>query len=332
MNQSEKQIKIWKTKFTNFQKTSLFKKIVLISLFFGFVFTSTITYFIQSHNVQLPDKYYFFNWISVLITSIFIPLSGMGLQYTTKNDLSGPTTLGFLPITTTGAIIFLFVDKIIQKENMIFLQYLFSILISLIVFFLIYFISKKNPKNKQLVIVVGLLIGILFGSINSLIIFLFPQYIISYSALLGQTTIYYDWNRFYVSVPIMIVGALILLINGKKLNIYRNDENLATSLGINKTLLYWTSILGSTLISIGSTFLIGSILGLAIVIPYVAKKILNNSNFYLTYLLSFFITNIILMSANNFNSLYPIGLNTSCLPFVGILFIFMIWKGQKNEK
>lgn len=292
--------------------------IVTWSLFFCF------TYFYSDFKFQQPDDIHKWKIISAAISGLFLSFSGSAMQGVTRNQLAGPSTLGMLPITTTGLIFYLLVDKSFPHTVDVYLKYIFSIIIGLFVLTLIYFIVNKKTHNQYLIILLGLAIGIVFGSINALLIKLFPSLLVSSSPWLGQLQVFVDWKLFYISVPLMILGAIIVLINGKKINIIENNMDLAITLGINHKRTFWFVAIGSLFISVAVSYLTGTVIGLAIVVPYLSKKILSTNNFYLNSLFSSFFTSTILMIAMLLDSVYSFGLNLFCSAFVLPLFLLII--------
>lgn len=314
-----------KNKFIEFRKTK--KWIILnysVSLFI-WIFLFVFCYFFENFSFKQPSNYYFFQILSACICGLALPFAGSSIQGVTKNDLAGPTTLGFLPLTTTSLIIYMFIDKAIPNTLNVFVEYSLCIVLSFTLLSIIYFIVKKT-KRKLFLILMGLMLGIMIGAINSLLIYLFPGFLISYSSSFGNMQIWYDWNRFYASITLIIIGVLLILLMGKKINIIKTDDKTAITLGINVTRVFWISAIGSILITIGSSLLIGSIIGIAIVIPIIAKKFLYNNNFYTYSSVSSLWTSSILMLSTLLNYRYIYGINFYCMFIVMPLFILILIK------
>lgn len=313
-------------KFNSFQKTKKWKNIIISSSLITWLIFFVFSFFFSNFKFNIPNEVYIWQIISASIVGITLPFSGYGMQGVTRNEMSGPTTLGFLPITTTGLILFLFLDKFFPHTFGIYMQYIFSIILSFIILFFIFYITYIKNKSNNTIILLGLMIGILFGSLNGLLIFLFPEFSISSSPFLGQLQIIFDWKRFYISVPINIIGTLMILINCKKINIIQNNSDLANSLGINQKRVFWMTSFASILISVGSIYLIGSIMGIAIVIPNVIKRVCGCNKFLFISCISSIWTSIILIFAVLMNTVYSYGLNLFTIFFIAPLFIWIIIK------
>lgn len=314
-----------RNKFIEFRKTKKWLLIIYLVSLLVWLFLFLFCYFFQNFKFQIPTEQYLFQIVSAAICGLCLPFSGSSLQYLTRNELAGPTTLGFLPLTTTSLIIYLFIDKASQDGIGVYFQYIITFVLSILLIAIIYFITKKT-KNKMFLILMGLMIGILIGAINSLLIYLFPSFSISYSSILGNMQILFDWTRFYISIPIMVIGMILVLFVGKKINIISNNEEIASSLGINTKQIFWIGAISSILITIGATLLIGSIIGIAIVFPIVAKKFLGNNNFYINSSISSLWTSSLLVLSIMLNYQYLLGINFFCMFIVIPLFLSIIMK------
>lgn len=253
-----------------------------------------------------------------------MPFCGTSIQAVTKNIIVGPTTLGFLPITGTGSILAILLSKNFNYSNGIYYQYLFTILLTIFVIIILFIGSIFKENRKNLVVLFGLFIGIVFSAFNSLMMFLYPQDI-NISPWLGQTNYIYSWQKFYISLSMIIIGMIFILINFRQINILQKNEDLSKSLGVNVNKVFWFSFIGSILISTTVSYLIGSLIAISIIIPYLVRRILGKNDFLTVSILSSFLTMIFLSFSGMMNSIYSYGLNLFCIPILSPIFIFVIW-------
>lgn len=311
-------------KFVNLRNSKKWKIWTISTIMVVWVLFFCFCYFFSDFKFSIPNSIHQWKIIAAAICGLFLSLSGQAMQGVTRNELAGPSTLGFMPLTTTGLIFYLLLDKAFPNTLDIYLKYVLTIVLSLFVMGLIYLIAIKKSYNQSLIILLGLAIGIAFGALNFLLMRIFPELLVSSSPWLGQIQIFVDWKLYYYSIPLMVIGAIIILLNGKKINIIENNLDLATTLGINHKKIFWYASIGSVFIAVGSSFLIGSIIGIAIVIPYLSKKILATNNFYLNSVFSSFFTSIILLFAMLMNTVYAFGLNLFAVIIVLPIFLIMI--------
>lgn len=105
----------------------------------------------------------------------------------------------------------------------------------------------------------------------------------------------------------------------------QKNEDLSKSLGVNVNKVFWFSFIGSILISTAVSYLIGSLIAIAIIIPYLVRRMLGKNDFLTVSILSSFLTMIFLSFSGMMNSIYSYGLNLFCIPILSPIFIFVIW-------
>ncbi|EGZ31251.1 iron chelate uptake ABC transporter family permease subunit [Malacoplasma iowae] len=310
----------------HFKETNKNNKFVILNYLvsvFLWILIFVFCFFFQTNNFLLPTKNYLIQLISCALCGFIIPFSGSSMQGVTRNELAGPTTLGFLPLTTTSLVIYLLIDKAFPNVLNIYVEYFINLFLAIFSIGIIYLIAKKS-KKKFFLILMGLMFGVLIGAINSLLVYLLPNFQISYSPFLGNLQIRTDEIYIYSSMAFNIVGLLMILIVGRKITIIQNNDDLASSLGINVKRIFLISSFGSILISIGSTLLIGSIVGIAIVFPIIVRKILRKNNFYTCSFLSSIWTSSLLIVSCMLNYRFGYGLNFFCMFIIAPIFLYVV--------
>lgn len=194
-------------KFRLLQKTRKWRIWVIFSFFLITLLFVVFCFFFNNLKFSIPDDRYLWLLSSIIISSIGLPFCGTSIQAVTKNEIAGPTTLGFLPITGTGSILAILLSKNFNYSNGIYYQYLFTILLTIFVIVILFIGSIFKENRKNLVVLFGLFIGIVFSAFNSLMMFLYPQDI-NISPWLGQTNYIYSWQKFYISLSMIIIGMI----------------------------------------------------------------------------------------------------------------------------
>lgn len=135
-------------KFRLLQKTRKWRIWVIFSFFLITLLFVVFCFFFNNLKFSIPDDRYLWLLSSIIISSIGLPFCGTSIQAVTKNEIAGPTTLGFLPITGTGSILAILLSKNFNYSNGIYYQYLFTILLTIFVIVILFIgsILKKIEK------------------------------------------------------------------------------------------------------------------------------------------------------------------------------------------
>lgn len=262
---------------------------------------------------------------SALLVGFGLAIAGCGMQGVTRNDLSGPTTLGLLPAATLGIII---AEAFKLKE--IYYVFIFGFLISFVVIG-INFISLKikayNTNNFKSVLI-GLILGALLSSMSLIITTVFPYISQKVSFWIGSTSSNnYTWDRFIYSAPLIAIGCVMILIMQNKLNIIEKDISIALTLGINVKLVYWIVGIATILISISSVLLLGSIAIIGVVIPHICRMLLKTKDYRWIMPVSGLMSSTVLMFAVLMDVMFQFGISLfTVITFVPIFILIMFKK------
>ena len=328
-----------KTKKEIFLEISLFSSTILLLILFFFIgsfYNFGFSHFDQNISWTNPlVKQHVIVEIETTISGLGLGVVGTSLQATTKNDLSGPTTLGFVPAIILGIYIpiALASNSQINFFNSFGAKFLFAIIFGLIMILINFLLTKtgKQEKNNYVPLLVGFSIGVIF----SVICILLSNYNLAIQEsgynMQGIWGGINNINNTLVSieygVPLTIIPTILIFFLSKYLNIVEKDRNIAKSLGVNVDLIYWTIGILSVVIVASSILMIGSIILLAIVTPHIARKIFRTTNYKLilpfSALLCAMLLNLsyLVTNANNL-----IGLNLVPILFSAPIFVFLLRK------
>lgn len=221
------------------------------------------------------------------VSGLGIGVVGGALQSTTRNDLSGPTTLGFIPAIILG--IYIPIIAAGNSENGFFnrigAKFLFGILFAFLLLLVNFLLTRrsKNLKNNY----VPLLVGFSIGVIISVICILLSNYKIAIQNS-GYTTvgiwggiekISSNVTSLEYGAPLTLIPTIIIISLSKYLNIVEKDPAIAKSMGVNADAIYWVVGILSVMIIASSILMVGSILLLAIVAPHLARKVFKTTNY-----------------------------------------------------
>lgn len=323
------QLNIKKKYFVNFTGTNIYKVLCLLTIFLLFVglFFFTLIYTGISYRTNPKD------WIeygtllrtsSACIVGFGLSVAGCGMQGATRNDLSGPTTLGLLPAATFGILV---------AQAMGFDQVYLIFIFGLVSCFLILLVNFSTTKIKGYstdnfkTILVGLIMGALLTSAGIVLKSIFPKITETMVVWIGDINFKnYTWERFSYAAPSILIGVIMIMFVQNKLNIIEKDVALATSLGINIKAVYWTVGIACVLISISSILLLGSVVIIGIVIPHICRMLLRTRDYRWLIPTSGILTALILNFATLMNVMFQLGITLFTVVLFVPIFIIMMFR------
>lgn len=289
----EKKKNLTYVKFYNHQQRKKELSIQVVS--YLVVIGLAILFFIIGSYYNFPNHHFNPAYSKVnLITEFEMTISGIGLgivggalQATTRNDLSGPTTLGFVPAIILGIYIPIIAAGNSQNTffNSIGARFLFGILFAFILLLINFLLTRrsKNLKNNY----VPLLVGFSIGVIISVICIILANYKTAiqdsgYTSmgiwggikLINSTTQALEYGA-----PLVLIPSIVILGLSRYLNVVDKDPLVAKAMGVNSEAVYWAIGIFAVIIIASSMLMVGSILLLAIVAPHLARRIFRTSNY-----------------------------------------------------
>ncbi|WP_107943751.1 iron chelate uptake ABC transporter family permease subunit [Metasolibacillus sp. FSL H7-0170] len=198
--------------------------------------------------------------VAMIIAAVCQSLSTVAFQSITNNRIITPSLLGFESLYSTiqtSTIFFFGASALINFSGVgsFFFQVIVMVLMSLILYG--WLLSGKYG-NLQLMLLVGIIIGTGLSSISTFMRRLLApsEFDILQARLFGSVN-NADAEYFPIVIPMVIIVALLLLANSKKLNVLSLGRDVSTSFGVkHQSSIIYTLILVSILMSI-STALIG---------------------------------------------------------------------------
>lgn len=324
----------FKKKFVNYTNTSKYKVLCLLTFFLFFIFLYFFTVIFNGISFETHPN----NWIkyqsllrtsSSAIVGFGLAVAGCGMQGVTRNDLSGPTTMGLLPASTFGIIVAQALGL-----NQVYFIFIFGLLFCILIL-MINFLSTKikgYQSNNFKTILVGLILGALLTSLGILVKTIFPIVTENIVMWIGGTTSNYTWERFSYAAPSILIGVILILLVQNKLNIIEKDLSLAVSLGINIKFVYWIVGIACVLISVSSILLIGSVVIIGIVIPHICRMILRTRDYRWLIPTSGFLTAAILEFATLMDVMFQLGITLFTVVIFVPIFIFLAVRNKGGKK
>lgn len=322
-------------------KWSVFVVLVLLTSFifiFNIIYTNKTfiweSFYFQNASFEEVFLLFFYSPIVLLVCGAGLVCSGFSLQSTTRNGLAGPSTLGIFPLAALGNIL----SQLITKSfSNIFIGYVFGIIFSLFALGINFLFIRISPHKKTFKpIIFGFSLGAIITAVNILIANFNSSIVASPIQLLGSIGVYNSIERFYIGTPIVFISTIILLCYAKKIQILDTDHYLAKSLGIDVNKVFWITSTCSIFIAISTTFLIGGLSLIAIVMPHLVRLLFKRTNYLFQMIITIFLTTfllellgIIVEFFSKFNIVFLVA-TVFAIPMIVLLKWELGWKVNKN--
>ncbi|WP_027124112.1 iron chelate uptake ABC transporter family permease subunit [Mycoplasmoides pirum] len=212
--------------------------------------------------------------IGCIIVAISLNFAGEASQSLTRNILASPFTLGLTPIMTLSYLISSLTNNFpIWAIGLLSLciMFIFNILPTF------YISISKFKHNQNIVILYGLSLSILISSLITLLSFFSKDQSFNVLGWMIIEVITFSESKFIYGSLFFVIGAIIFLLNIKKIHIIEHAYFKASTLNINFALLNMISLLAISLMCIGGFIAYAPFTLLGFAIPYITKKhIINN--------------------------------------------------------
>ena len=271
------------------------------------------------HAIRLPKA------LTAILAGASLSVAGLIMQTLFRNPLAGPYTLGvssgaslgvaFLTMCAVSAVVLLPVAACIGAT---------------LVLLLVLAVSRRVTSNVSLLIV-GMMFGSIAGALVSLLQnFANPDALKLFIVWTLGSLSSVGWSDMQLMVPILLLGALFVLLTLKPLNGLLLGEDYARGLGINvsRTRLY--IVLATGLLAGGVTAFCGPIAFIGVAVPHIARGIFQTSNHRVTVPASALIGACLLLVCDVLCSLavYPLPISTVSALFGAPVIIWIILKNK----
>ncbi|WP_260260323.1 iron chelate uptake ABC transporter permease subunit VctG [Vibrio intestinalis] len=217
--------------------------------------------------------------MAMILAGIAIGQSALAFQTITNNRILTPSIMGFdslymftqvVVVVAFGSMSSYVLNDYVNFSLSVSVMLGFSVLL-----FSFYFGSKQ--KNLMALLLLGVILGQLFGSVSSFLTMLMDPN--DFAAL--QSNLFASFNNIkvelvYLCTPLLAIISLLLFRLNRVLDVFWLDKDNATSLGIDvKRVTLQVLILSACLIAI-STALIGPIMFFGLLVTNLAREMLKS--------------------------------------------------------
>ena len=271
------------------------------------------------HAIRLPKA------VTAVLAGSALSVSGLIMQTLFRNPLAGPYTLGVSSGASLG-VAFL----TMWSSTLIMLLPVAACIGATLVLLLVLAVSRKVTGNVSLLIV-GMMFGSIAGALVSLLQnFANPDALKLFIVWTLGSLSSVGWSDMQMMVPILLTGALFVLLALKPLNGLLLGEDYARGLGIHveRTRLY--IVLATGLLAGGVTAFCGPIAFIGVAVPHIARGIFRTANHRVTVPASALIGACLLLVCDVLCSLftYPLPISTVSALFGAPVIIWIVLKGR----
>lgn len=221
--------------------------------------------------------------LAAAIVGIALSVSGVVLQGLFRNPMADPYVIGISAGASVGASI-----AIAFGIGLSFFGVLYSIPLMAFLFatgtvFLVYNISRTGEGVPMLtLLLVGIAINSFLLAIMSIIRLLSGEAIHAIMAWIFGSLVNCNWNYVKIALPFVVVGAVLIYVFARDLNIMLLGEEQAHHLGVNTERLKMIMLACATLMTAAAVSISGIIGFIGLIIPHIARILVGPDHRILT--------------------------------------------------
>ncbi|MEE8194115.1 MAG: iron chelate uptake ABC transporter family permease subunit [Dehalococcoidales bacterium] len=207
------------------------------------------------------------------IVGAALALAGATYQGLFRNPLADPYLIGVAQGAALGAVIgfLLPVSLVGVGIGAVPLLAFSGALISVAVVYSLARVGRTLPVTT--LILAGVALGALLGAIVAYLAITSGQQLRGIMFWLAGSFSLSQWSEVGVVVPIIIVGAIIILLFARSLNVMQLDEAQAQQLGVNVERLKLILLVAATLVTAAAVSFVGIIGFVGIIVPHAVRLV-----------------------------------------------------------
>ncbi|MFH1662463.1 MAG: iron chelate uptake ABC transporter family permease subunit [Chloroflexota bacterium] len=202
-----------------------------------------------------------------------LALAGATYQGLFRNPLADPYLIGVAQGAALGAVIgFLIpVSGVGMGIGLVPVLAFAGALLSVMVVYFIARVGKTVPVTT--LILAGVALGALLGAIVAYLAITSGQMLHGIMFWLSGSFSLSQWSEVKIVLPVIVVGAIVILLFSRMLNIMQLDEEQAQQLGINVERLKIILLAAATMVTAAAVSFVGIIGFVGIIIPHAVRLI-----------------------------------------------------------
>jgi iron complex transport system permease protein len=218
-------------------------------------------------NIRLPRVF-----VGVLV-GMNLAVSGAIFQAVTRNELASPFILG----VSSGAGLAILLTLVVFSGLSAFLPLVAS-LGGAVAFLVVYAIAWKNGTSPVRLVLAGVIVGTVFGSLQTALFFFADDIGVVQSAIAWTTGSLTgtDWEQVRMALPWTVVAMLLALLSSRQLNVLLLGERTAKSLGMSVERVRF-ALSGVAVLAAAASIAVAGIVGfVGLIVPHMVRNVVGS--------------------------------------------------------
>jgi iron complex transport system permease protein len=218
-------------------------------------------------NIRLPRVF-----VGMLV-GMNLAVSGAIFQAVTRNELASPFILG----VSSGAGLMILLTLVVFSGLSAFLPLIASVG-GAVAFLIVYAIAWKNGTSPVRLVLAGVIVGTVFGSLQTAFFFFADDIGVVQSAIAWTTGSLTgtDWEQVRMALPWTAVAMLLALVSSRQLNVLLLGERTASSLGMSVEKVRF-ALSGVAVLAAAASIAVAGIVGfVGLIVPHMVRNIVGS--------------------------------------------------------
>jgi iron complex transport system permease protein len=218
-------------------------------------------------NIRLPRVF-----VGMLV-GMNLAVSGAIFQAVTRNELASPFILG----VSSGAGLMILLTLVVFSGLSAFLPLIASVG-GAVAFLVVYAIAWKNGTSPVRLVLAGVIVGTVFGSLQTALFFFADDIGVVQSAIAWTTGSLTgtDWEQVRMALPWTAVAMLLALVSSRQLNVLLLGESTAKSLGMSVEKVRF-ALSGVAVLAAAASIAVAGIVGfVGLIVPHMVRNIVGS--------------------------------------------------------
>ncbi len=219
------------------------------------------------YNIRLPR-----NLIAVLVGAS-LSVSGLLLQSVMRNPLADPGITG----VSSGASVVAITVLLVLPQYTQFLP-IFALMGGAIACAIVYFMAWKNGLNPIRIVLSGVAVNAMIGSIISLLTLIYSDRIQSALLWLNGSLSSKTWDDLKNLSIYTLIGLIFSIFCIRPANVLSLGEKTATSLGFNVNLIRLMISIAAVFLAASATSIVGIISFVGLIVPHISRMLIGSDH------------------------------------------------------
>ncbi|WP_423751724.1 FecCD family ABC transporter permease [Salinirarus marinus] len=218
-------------------------------------------------NIRLPRVF-----VGILV-GMNLAVSGAIFQAVTRNELASPFILG----VSSGAGLMILVTLVVFSGLTAFLP-LVAAVGGAVAFLVVYVIAWKNGTSPVRLVLAGVIVGTVFGSVQTALFFFADDIGVVQSAIAWTTGSLTgaDWEQVRMALPWTVVAMSLALLGSRQLNVLLLGERTAKSLGMSVEKVRF-ALSGVAVLAAAASIAVAGIVGfVGLIVPHMVRNVVGS--------------------------------------------------------